>query len=123
MLAKTWLLGLSVLVTIAAVLLLLHNPKVGELFHAHVRDRPKRRLLLAAIGFFVTFTVARSMAYAAHRNAGPFHYVYIGGTHIPHLVWGILLLPGVGFCWLIVVGTGVCVNSFFAGGLMCLLYG
>ena len=91
MLGKTWLLGLSVLVTIAAVLLLLHNPKVGELFHAHVRDRPKRRLLLAAIGFFVTFAVARAMAYAAQRNAGPFHYVYIGGTHIHHLVWGILL--------------------------------
>src|SRR5256885_11062910 len=83
MLAKTWLLDLSVLVTIAAVLLLLHTPKVSELFHAHVRDRPKRRLLLAAIGFFVTFAVARSMAYAAHRNAGPFHYVYIGGTPIP----------------------------------------
>src|SRR6266436_5443283 len=77
MLAKTWLLGLSVFVTVAVVLLLLHNPKVGELFHLHVRDRPKRRLLLAAIGFFVTFGVARSMAFAAYRNAGPFHYVYI----------------------------------------------
>jgi len=111
MLAKPWLLGLSVLVTIAAVLLLLHNPKVGELFHAHVRDRPKRRLLLAAIGFFVTFAVARAMAYAAHRNAGPFHYVYIGGTHIHHLVWGILLLLMVGFCWLIEVGTGASSSS------------
>src|SRR5260370_39314566 len=75
MLAKTWLLGLSVLVTVAVVLLLLHNPKVGELFHLHVRDRPKRRLLLAAIGFFVTFAVARSMAFAAYRSVGPFHYV------------------------------------------------
>src|SRR5206468_9904162 len=106
MLAKTWLLGLSILVTIAAVLLLFRKPRVGELFRAHVRDRPKRRLLLAAIGFFVTFAVARAMAYAAHRNAGPFHYVYIGGTHIHHLVWGILLLLMVVFCWLIEVGAG-----------------
>jgi hypothetical protein len=123
MLARTWLLGLSVLVTVAVVLLLLHNPKVGELFHLHVRDRPKRRLLLAAIGFFVTFAVARSMAYAAYRNAGPFHYFYIGGTHIHHLVWGILLLLAVGFCWLIEVGTGAQSSSLFASRLMSLLYG
>jgi hypothetical protein len=123
MLAKTWLLGLSVLVTIAVVLLLLHNPKVGELFHLHVRDRPKRRLLLAAIGFFVTFAVARAMAFGAYRNAGPFHYVYIRGTHIHHLVWGILLLLAVGFCWLIEVGTGAQASSLFASRLMSLLYG
>src|SRR5438132_11933225 len=114
MLAKTWLLDLSVLVTIAAVLLLLHTPKVSELFHLHVRDRPKRRLLLAAIGFFVTFAVARSMAYAAHRNAGTFHYVYIGGTHIHHPGWGILLLLVVGFFWLIEVGAGASSASLLA---------
>src|SRR5258708_32892515 len=113
MLAKTWLLGLSVLVTVAVVLLALHNPKVGELFHLHVRDRPKRRLLLAAIGFFVTFGVARSMAFAAYRNAGPFHYVYIRGTHIHHLVWGILLLLAVGFCWLSAVAPGARTSGRF----------
>jgi len=119
----TWLLGLSVLVTIAVVLLLLYQPTVGELFHLHVRDRPKRRLLLAAIGFFVTFAVARSMAYAAYRSVGPFHYVYVGGTHIHHLVWGILLLLAVGFCWLIEVGTGARASSLLASRLMSLLYG
>jgi len=123
MLVKTWLLGLSVLGTVAVVLLLLQNPKVGELFHLHVRDRPKRRLLLAAIGFFATFAAARSLAYAAYRNTGPFHYVYIGGTHIHHLVWGILLLLAVGFCWLIEVGTGAKSSSLVASRLMSLLYG
>ena len=83
--ATPWLLGFSVCLTVAAVLLLLRNPKIGELFHVHVKDRPKRRLLLAAIGFFVTFAVARSIAYAAYRSVGPFHYVYVGGTHIHHL--------------------------------------
>ena len=122
-LVTTWLLGLSVLVTVAVVLLLLRNPKVGELFHVHVKDRPKRRLLLAAIGFFVTFAVARAMAYAAYRSVGPFQYVYINGTHIHHLVWGILLLLAVGFCWLIEVGTGARSSSLFASRLMSLLYG
>ncbi len=122
-LVTTWLLGLSVLVTVAAVLLFLRNPKFGELFHVHVKDRPKRRLLLAAIGFFVTFAVARAIAYAAYRSVGPFQYVYINGTHIHHLVWGILLLLAVGFCWLIEVGTGARSSSLFASRLMSLLYG
>jgi hypothetical protein len=123
MLAKTWLLGFSVFLTITVVLLLLHNPKVGALFHQHVRDRPKRRLLLAAIGFFSTFALARAVAYAAYRNVGPFHYIYFRGTHIHHLVWGILLLLVVGFCWLIEVGTGAESSSLFASRLMSLLYG
>jgi hypothetical protein len=123
MLAKTWLLGFSVFVTVAVVLLVLHNPKVGALFHQHVRDRPKRRLLLAAIGFLATFAVARAIAYAAYRNVGPFHYIYFRGTHIHHLVWGILLLLLVGFCWLIEVGTGAKSSSLLASRLMSLLYG
>lgn len=120
---KTWLLGMSVLVTIGVVLFCLHNEKVSELFQLHVRDRPKRRLLLATIGFFVTFAVARSLAYAAYRSVGPFHYVYVGGTHIHHLVFGILLLLVVGFCWLVEVGTGARASSLLASRLMSLLYG
>ncbi|HUJ31449.1 MAG TPA: hypothetical protein VLY23_09225 [Candidatus Acidoferrum sp.] len=120
---RTWLLGLSILATVAAVLLLLRNAKVEALFHLHVRDRPRRRLLLAAIGFFFTFAVARAIAYAAYRDVGPFHYVYVRGTHIHHLVWGILLLLVVGFCWLIEVGTGARASSLLASRLMSLLYG
>ena len=123
MLALTWPLSVSIVLTLAAVLLLLRHPKVGELFHAHVRDRPKRRLLLAAIGFFVTFALARSMAYAAYREISPFHYIYLGGMHVHHLVGGVLLLLIVGFCWLIEVGTGDRGSSLFASRLMSLLYG
>ena len=123
MLVKTWVLGLSVLVLLGVVLLLLHYTKVGELFHLHVKDRPKRRLLLAAIGFFVTFAVARSMSYGAYRNTGPFHYVYVGNTHVHHLVWGIFLLLAVGFCWLVEIGTGARSSSLLASRLMSLLYG
>ena len=123
MLAKTWLPALIVLVITAVVLLLLYNRRVGELFHAHVRDRPKRRLFLAAIGFFVTFGVARAVAYAAYRNVGPIRYVYVEGTHIHHLVFGIFLLLAVGFCWLIEVGTGERSSSLLASRLMSLLYG
>ncbi|MGB2668586.1 MAG: hypothetical protein WAK48_31665 [Candidatus Acidiferrum sp.] len=119
----TWLFALAISITVSVVLLLLHNPKVSVLFHQHVRDRPKRRLLLATIGFFSTFALARAAAYAAYRKFGPFHYIYIHGTHIHHLVWGILLLLIVGFCWLVEVGDGADSSSLFAGRLMSLLYG
>jgi hypothetical protein len=118
-----WLLLLSALVAIALVLLLLRHPRIAELFHEHVRDRPKRRLFLAAIGFFLTFALARLLAFAASRNFGPFHYIYIRGTHVHHLVWGILILLVVGFCFLIEVGTGTKSSSILASRLMSLLYG
>ncbi len=119
----TWLLAISIIVATAAVLLILFIPRVGELFHQHVPDRPRRRLFLAAVGFFTTFTVARLLAFLASRNIGPFRYLYIGGTHVHHLVWGILLLLAVGFGWLIEIGTGSKSSSLLASRLMSLLYG
>lgn len=119
----TWWFGLSILLITGLILLCLHHPRVAEMFHQHVRDRPRRRLFLAAVGFFLTLALARAIAYAAGRNIGPFHYIYIRGTHIHHLVWGILLLLVVGFCWLIEVGTGTKASSLFASRLMSLLYG
>lgn len=120
---RAWLLAVSVLVITALVLLILHHPHISGLFHQHVPDRPKRRLFLAAVGFFVAFALARSWAYAVYRNFGPFRYVYIRGTHIHHLFWGILLLLIVGFCWLIEVGTGSRSSSILASHLTSLLYG
>ena len=119
----TWLLVISTIVITAAVLLLLRLPRVGDLFHQHVSDRPRRRLFLAAVGFFSTFALARFLAFLASRNFRWFGYVYIGGTHVHHLVWGILLLLAVGFGWLIEVGTGSRGSSLIASRSMSLLYG
>jgi len=119
----TWLLVIPIVLIVAAVLLILYVPRVGELFHQHVPDRPKRRLFLAAVGFFITFALARLASFLASRNVGPFRYFYFRGTHVHHLVWGILLLLGVGFGWLIEVGTGSKSSSLLASRLMSLLYG
>jgi hypothetical protein len=123
MVLNAWLFGLFILAATALVLLFLHQPRIGALFHEHVRDRPRRRLFLAAIGFFFTVGLARLAAFAASRNFGPFHYIVIRGTHIHHLVWGIFLLLAVGFCWLIEVGTGDRYSSLFTSRLLSLLYG
>jgi len=119
----TWLLVISTILTTAALLLFLYVPRVGELFHQHVPDRPKRRLFLAAVGFFTSFAVARLLAFLASRSFGPVRYLYIRGTHVHHLVWGILLLLAVGFGWLIEIGTGSRSSSLLASRLMSLLYG
>src|SRR5437660_11880367 len=84
MLAWAGLFGLSVLV-VGLVLLFLWHPRMGELFHRHVRDRPKRRLFLAAVGFFLTLALARGAAYAAARGIAPYHYLHPrGAEHDPH---------------------------------------
>ena len=119
----TWLLVISTILTTAALLLFLYVPRVGELFHQHVPDRPKRRLFLAAVGFFSSFAVARLLAFLASRSVGPVRYIYIRGTHVHHLVWGILILLIVGFGWLIEIGTGSRSSSLLASRLMSLLYG
>jgi hypothetical protein len=120
---RTLVLGISVLITTGLVLLVFRNPRIHDLFVRHVPDRPKRRLLLAAIGFFLTFSVARSLAYSNYHHIGPFHDIYIHGRHIHHLVWGILLLLAVGFGWLIELGTGSEASTLFASRAMALLYG
>jgi len=119
----TWLLAVSIIIATAAVLLILRHPRVGELFHLHVPDRPRRRLFLAAVGFFSAFALARAMAFLASRDIGSFRYIYVRGIHVHHLVWGILLLLAVGFGWLVEIGTGSKSSPLLASRLMSFLYG
>ncbi|HEV2389058.1 MAG TPA: hypothetical protein VGS20_17595 [Candidatus Acidoferrales bacterium] len=123
MLERSWLLGIAVVVITGVVFLIFHHPRVGALFTQHIPSRPRRRIFLAAISFFLTFAVARSLAYANYHHLGPFHDIYIRGRHIHHLVWGILILLAVGYGWLAEVGTGTSSSSAVSSGLMALLYG
>ena len=86
---------LILLVMIALLLLLLHRTRFGSLLHDHIADRPRRRLFLASLSFFLTFAIVRGMVYCIRHQIPPFHYVIMGGRHIHHLVLGILILLGV----------------------------
>lgn len=118
-----WVLLLLVVFVCAAGLFLLHGTRLGELLHQHVPDRPRRRLFLASVSFFITFLSVRALTYAIHHNIGPFHDVEMGGRHIHHLVWGILILLLVGYGWLLEVGVKSTPASILAGRLVSLLYG
>lgn len=123
MLTRTWLLGIAVVVITGIVFFVFLIPRVSALFIQYIPSRPRRRVFLAAISFFFTFAVARSLAYANYHHLGPFHDIYIRGRHIHHLVWGILILLGVGYGWLAEAGTGSGMFSHVIGNLMALLYG
>jgi hypothetical protein len=97
--------------------------RLGPLYHQHVQETRRERLFIASISFFVAFAAVRMLTHAIRAQRGPFHNVSLGGRHIHHMVWGILLLLVVGYGWLLQVGTGERNSSVWAGRVMSLLYG
>src|SRR5271154_2831750 len=114
---------LILLVMIAVLLALLHRTRLGSLVHEHIADRPRRRLFLASVSFFLTFAIVRGMVFCIRHQIPPFHYIIMNGRHVHHLVPGILLLLAVGYGWLCEFGTGSDSSSLFASKLMSVLYG
>jgi hypothetical protein len=122
-LTGAWILLICATIGTSTMLLLLHLTRLGVLMHEHIRDRPRRRMFLASVSFFLTFLGARLLVFAILHNIGPFGWVVIGGTHIHHLVWGILILLVVGFAFLAEVGEETTPTSIFASRLVSILYG
>src|SRR5689334_16233288 len=77
-----------------------------RIYTFHFRAERRQRLFLASLSFLITFAIVRGITAMIRAGVGPFHNVSAGGTHIHHLVWGILLLIVVGYVWLLEVGVG-----------------
>jgi len=116
------LLIFAVLVT-ATILFLLHRTDLGSILYTGIPDRPRRRLFLAAVSFFITFLGVRLLVTCITHHIGPFGWVMVGGEHIHHLVWGILILLAVGYAWLAVVGIGTTPKDIFVSRLLAISYG
>ena len=97
--------------------------RIGGLYRRHFREPRRERLFLASISFFVTVGVARIITHAMRGGRYSFLGVELAGTHVHHLVWGILLLLVVGYGWLVQIGTGIDPSSVKASRLMAILYG
>ena len=118
------LILLLFMVSCAVVLMmLLHLTRAGRILHERIPDRPRRRLFLAAVTFFITFLGVRLLVYAIVHHVGPFGWVMVGGRHIHHLVWGILLLLGVGYAELAEWGNRSTPGSLFASRLISICFG
>jgi hypothetical protein len=63
------------------------------------------------------------MGYCITHQIPPFHFIFMDGRHIHHLVFGILLLLAVGYAWLCDIGTGMDSTSLLASRLTSILYG
>ena len=119
-----WILAIFVVVLAATILLILHHTGAGEFLHKYIPDTPRRRIMLASTAFFLTFAGVRALTWSIHNNKGPFHDIHMGGRHIHHLVFGIILLLLVGYGWMIDAG-GTDVKGWRLAGrrLLCIFYG
>jgi hypothetical protein len=112
-----------IVLTTAIILIVLHLTKLGRIIHQKIPDRPHRRLLFASISFFTTFLTVRLLVASITHHIGPFGYVEMGGRHIHHLVWGILLLLITGYAEIAEAGTGDTPMSLLMGRLLAMAYG
>jgi hypothetical protein len=80
-------------------------------------------MFLASAAFYLTFAMVRGITHAIRAGVGPFHDVAAGGVHVHHLVWGILLLLGIGYLWLLQVGAGEPGESRRLSRMTAILYG
>lgn len=119
----SWILLIFIGFTISLLLLVLHLTELGRLVHQNIPDRPRRRLFLASVSFFITFLAVRLLVASITHHIGPFGYVQIGGRHIHHLVWGILLLLICGYAELAEVGRSDSAKSVLLSRLLALSYG
>lgn len=95
-----------------------------SLYQEHFAYHRKERLFLSSVSFFVTFATIRAISYAIHiGEGGPFHFVIVRGTHVHHLVAGILLLLIVGYLWLLQVDAGGTPSSRWLSRMTALVYG
>ena len=121
--AYSWFILLLTIAGTAFLLLLLQGTSFGDVLHERIPDRPRRRLFVASVSFFLTFAGVRAVVYAIEHQIPPFHFIQSGGRHIHHLVFGILILLLVGYGWLAEVGTGADRSSILLSRLMSILYG
>ncbi len=121
--AYTWFILLLTIAGTALLLLLTQGSALGHVIHERIPDRPRRRLFVASVSFFLTFAGVRAVVFAVLHGIPPFHFIEQGGRHIHHLVFGIIILLAVGYGWLADIGTGEDDTSILLSRLMSILYG
>ena len=118
-----WILPLTIGGILTVIVILVRTTRLGSIYNDRLPESRRERLFLASVGFFTAVLTVRGITIAIHNNIGPFHDVAVGGRHIHHLVWGILLLLISGYGWLLEVGTGSGNSLRWMGQLMSMTYG
>jgi hypothetical protein len=108
---------------VIVLLVLLQLTRLGFLVRSTIPDRPRRRMFIASVSFLITFVGVRVLVYRIANHEGNFTWVVVGGLHIHHLVWGILILLLVGYGWLLDLGRSHSQLSIFFSRMMSVGYG
>jgi hypothetical protein len=67
-------------------------------YQHHIVDVGKEQAFWMLVAFLVTFVIVRAITYSIHRGSGGlFRDVKVGGTHLHHLVPGIVLMLITGY--------------------------
>lgn len=75
-------------------------------YREHFGRSPRyERMFIASVAFFLGFGAARTVTTMIRANVPPFHNMEVGGRHLHHMVFGIGGLLGIGYLWLLLVGT------------------
>lgn len=72
--------------------------EVAQLYQRHIVAAGKQPQAVILVAFLITFVVVRFITHRirSHRSR-LLHDLTVGGTHVHHLVWGILLLLITGY--------------------------
>jgi hypothetical protein len=119
----SWFILLLAIAVTALLMLVTQGTSLGQAIHERLPDKPRRRLFVASVSFFLTFAGVRAVVFAVLHQIPPFHFIESGGRHIHHLVFGIIILLLVGYGWLADIGTGEDDSSILLSRLMSILYG
>jgi hypothetical protein len=118
-----WIGPLIIAAILGVLTAVFSRGRLHFIYKQQLAEPRRERLFLATVGFFVAVAVVRGITLAIHYDIGPFHNVSMHGRHIHHMVWGILLLLLVGYCWLMELGTGSQASWPWINRLTCMLYG
>ena len=105
------------------LVMLLELTRLGYLLRSSIPDRPRRRMFLASVAFFLTFAGVRLLVHLVMVGSGPFAWVMVRGRHIHHLVWGILILLLVGYGWLMDLGRAHTPTGILMSRILSISYG
>jgi hypothetical protein len=117
------LLWLLVPLLLALPLLAAARGRLGPLYQRYLHEPRRERMFLSSAAFYLTFALTRVVTNAIRAGVGPFRDLAAGGVHVHHLVWGILLLLGVGYLWVHQIGAGGPGESRTLSRLTAVLYG
>lgn len=83
-----------------------HQFSLRRAYRDHFGSSPRyERMFVGSIAFFLGFGAARTVTTMIRKEIGPFHNMQVGGRHLHHMVFGIGGLLGIGYLWLLLVGT------------------